>query len=180
MDKTDKETNEGEAQEETVLKVAPEPTPEERIAQLQDELEQSKKETLYLRAEFDNFRKNSIKERSNLIKYGPERFIVKLLEVIDNFDRALEIKPTTDNLKSFAEGFKMTSIQFDQLLEEFGVKKVNPLNEDFDPKIHEALSSEPSDTVSPGKILKVYKPAYTFHDKTIRTAQVVVSKESDS
>lgn len=170
------------ANENTEKQAEPQLTPlellEKKNSELITQLDDSKKETLYMRAEFDNFRKNTLKERSHLIKYGPEKFIVKLLEVIDTFDRALEMEPNAENIKSFKEGFELTSVQLYKLLDDFGVKKVNPQNETFDPKIHEALGSEPTSELDPGKILRVFKSAYQFYDKTVRPAQVIVSAEA--
>jgi len=187
MDENNKNTTDKAPQgtDDNVVKMADtkekgEPIADDKVQTLAKALDQSQKDNLYLRAEFDNFRKNSIKERSELIKYGPERFILKLVEVLDNFDRALETKPTTETLDSYVKGFELTSSQLYKLLEESGVKKVSPLNEDFDPKVHQALSSEVSDKVKPGKILRVFKPAYMFYEKVMRPAQVVVSAAGDT
>ncbi len=169
--------NASKAEEVTPKELSPLEQLQQENTELVAKLDESQKETLYLRAEFDNFRKNTLKERSDLIKYGPEKFIVKLLEVLDNFDRALEMEPNSDNIKSFKEGFELTSSQLYKLLDDFGVKKVNPQNEKFDPKVHEALGSEPTTELAPGNILRVFKSAYQFYDKTVRPAQVIVSAE---
>ncbi|MCB9027316.1 MAG: nucleotide exchange factor GrpE [Bdellovibrionaceae bacterium] len=146
-------------------------------SQLMEENEKLKSELLYLRAEFDNFRKNSIKERSETIKYGAERFIRQLLSVIDNFDRALSMEITPENYKDFIAGIELTSNEFKTQLANMGVTISNPLGQAFDPTVHEALSSEESDKVKPGYITRVFQMGYSLHDKIIRPAQVVVAKE---
>lgn len=136
-----------------------------------------KSELLYLRAEFDNFRKNSLKERSETIKYGAERFIRQLLSVIDNFDRAMSMEITSDNYKDFVAGIELTSNEFKSQLANMGVTVSDPINQAFDPIVHEALSSEESSKVKPGYITRVFQKGYSLHDKIIRPAQVVVAKE---
>ena len=141
------------------------------------ELEQAKNDYLYLKAEFDNFRKNAIKERSDLLKFGSERIIVELLEVIDNFDRALETEVTADNFKSFKEGVEMTAHELKAVLTNFGVTEIYPSGLPFDPMTHEALSSEATNDIEPGHVCRVFKKAYKLHDRVIRPAQVIVAKE---
>ncbi len=144
---------------------------------LQTELEKSKKDYLYLLAEFDNFRKNAIKERSEMSKYGSEKFIREFLNVFDNFERALE---ATDGGQpsAFRDGVQLIASDVRQLLHRFGVEEIQAEGEDFDPNKHEALSSEPRADVEPGKVVRVFKKAYRLHDKLLRPAQVVVSVAS--
>lgn len=146
-------------------------------AELQQELEQAKNDLLYLRAEFDNFRKNSIKERSDLLKFGPERMARELLDVIDTFELALSSEVNAENIDSFIKGMEMTSTNLKSTLSKFGIQEMNPLGENFDPSLHEALSSEPTDQYEPGKVCRVFKKAYKMHDRLLRPAQVVVATE---
>lgn len=145
---------------------------------LEQDFEKLKSEYLYLRAEFDNFRKNSIKERSEMVKYGAERFIRQILSVMDNFDRALEMKITAENYQDFIAGIEMTSNEFKSQLSSLGLTIENPLDQAFDPTQHEALGSEESSEVKPGFITKVFQKGYKLHDKIIRPAQVIVAKET--
>ncbi len=156
---------------------ANEASPESQNLSPEEELARMKNEYLYLRAEFDNFRKHSIKERSELLKYGAERFARDLLEVVDNFDRALEGELHSDNIESFKKGIDLTAQDLKKLLEKFGVKEVPTQGEVFDPSLHEALSSEETDSYPPGHICRTFKKAYKIHDKLLRPAQVVVAKE---
>ena len=152
----------------------------DEVAKLQAELEQAKKDNLYLRADFDNYKKGAIKERSELIRYGAERIVSDLLDLLDNFERALAMELTEDNIQSFKEGMSLTRNEFHKVLHKFGVQPVESEGVKFDPMVHEALSSEETDRVPPGHISQVFKKAYKLHDKLIRPAQVVVAKEISS
>lgn len=150
---------------------------EETIESVKAELEKAKKDYLYLFAEFDNYRKNAIKERSELLKFGAERFARDLLEVVDNFDRALAAPVSQETLDRFKNGVDMIAGELRALLEKHGVSEVPSEGQPFDPTKHEALSSEPSGEHAPGHITRVFKKAYTLHDKLLRPAQVVVATE---
>ena len=149
------------------------------IQKLQEQAEKFKNEYLYLRAEFENYKRNAIKERAELLKYGPERLVRDLLEVADNFERALSTQVTPENLATFKQGVEMTSNDLKNLLQRHNVVEVPTEGVPFDPAVHEALSSEPTDRVAPGHISKVFKKAYKLHDKVIRPAQVVVAKKPE-
>lgn len=149
----------------------------QKIAQLTAELEKAKNDYLYLRADFDNYRKSVIKERSDLIKYGSERLLLELLDLLDNFDRALSFEITAENLQSFKEGMDLTRKGFDKVLTKFGVTAIESEGKPFDPTIHEALSSEETDKVPAGHVFREFKKGYKLHDRLIRPAQVVVAKE---
>jgi molecular chaperone GrpE len=140
-----------------------------------DEAERWKKDYLYLRADFDNYRKTVVKERSDLIKYGTERFLVDLLDVIDNFERALALEIDSTNFTQFKEGIQMTSAEFHKILEKHGVKEVPAAGEPFNPNFHEALTSEETTAVPAGHVSRVFKKAFKLHDRVLRPAQVVVA-----
>lgn len=147
------------------------------LDELKAQVEKYKNDYLYLRAEFDNYRRNVVKERSDLIKYGNERLLVDVLGVLDNFERALEFKVTPENLANFVKGMEMTQSELKSVLQKFGVTEVASQGQPFDPSIHEALSSEETDAVPAGSISRVFKKPYKLHDKVIRPGQVVVAKE---
>ncbi|MBO9668000.1 MAG: nucleotide exchange factor GrpE [Bdellovibrio sp.] len=155
------------------------PTPATPENALQEQVEKYKNDFLYLRAEFENYKRNAIKERSDLIKYGGERFIRDLLEVVDNFDRALQVNVTPENLPTFKQGVEMTAQELKNLLTRHAVTEVPTEGVPFDPAVHEALSSEATDKVAPGHVARVFKKPYKLHDKVIRTGQVVVAKKPE-
>lgn len=149
-----------------------------RIAELERQVEKYKNDFLYLRAEFDNYKKHAIKERSDLLKYGAERLVVDLLEVVDNFERALETRAGADNFQTYAKGVEMTAQEFRQTLNKFGVSVIDSAGKAFDPMIHEALGSEASENIPAGHITRVLKKPYKMYDKVIRPGQVIVAKEN--
>ena len=151
----------------------------DEIKKLQEQAEKYKNDGLYLRAEFDNYRRNMIKERSDLLKFGSERLVKDLLSVLDNFERALEAKLTAENMAAFKQGVEMTAADLKNLLQKHGVTEMPTQGHNFDPNLHEALSSEATDKLESGKILRVFQKAYKLHDKLIRPAQVVVAKKID-
>lgn len=138
-------------------------------------LEKFKNDFLYLKAEFDNYKRRSIKERSDLIKYGSEPLVSEILNVLDVFDMALSQEVTPENIDGFKEGMDMTYKQFHQSLEKFNIVEIGKVGDEFDPNKHEALTQEPSADVGDGCVLRIFKKGYRFHDKIIRPAQVVVA-----
>lgn len=172
-DRNESEAQASEADEST--------SAEDQLSQLQNDLAKAQNDFLYLRAEFDNYKRQAIKERSDLIKYGGVNIIRDLLEVLDNFERALSAELTSDNVESFKKGMEMTASEMQNVLSRYGLKAVNAYGEAFDPSMHEALSSEETAEVPAGHVSREFKKAYKLHDKLIRPAQVVVAKEpSDS
>jgi molecular chaperone GrpE len=91
-----------------------------QIAELEKELQKAKNEYLYLRADFDNYRKSVIKERSELIKFGAERVFIEVLGVLDNFERALQLEVTTESYGKFKEGIELTAAELKKTLEILG------------------------------------------------------------
>lgn len=146
------------------------------VEEYKAQAEKFKNEYLYLRAEFENYKKNAIKERSELSKYGSERIVVEVLNVIDNFERAQEAQVTPENLNNYVQGVKMTGAELKSLVQKFGVSEVAAIGLPFDPMVHEALGAEETNTVQEGYVFKVFKKAYKLHDRMIRPAQVIVAK----
>jgi molecular chaperone GrpE len=112
-----------------------------------------------------------------LVKYGSERAAIEVLNVIDNFDRALSVKVTPESMNNFIKGIEMTANELKQALSRLGIQEVNCQGVPFDPFVHEALSSEETSDVPEGHVFRVFKKAYKLHDKVIRPAQVVVAKK---
>ncbi len=144
---------------------------------LRAEADKWKNEYLYMRAELENIRKQFIKERSELLKFGNERLVRDLLGVLDNVELALQTPPGSDQHQSFRQGVELTFQEFKNSLKKHGVQEIDSLGQNFDPTLHEALSSEPSNTAPAGSVLRVFKKAYKLHDKLVRPAQVVVASE---
>ncbi|MBC7465240.1 MAG: nucleotide exchange factor GrpE [Bdellovibrio sp.] len=130
---------------------------------------------LYLKAEFENYKRNAIKERSELLKFGIERIGRDILDVVDNFERALQVQLTPETIPTFKTGIEMTAKELKDLLGRHGIHEVPSEGLPFNPAHHEALSSEPTNAVPNGHISKVFKKPYKLHDKIIRTGQVIVA-----
>ncbi len=157
----------------------PEQTSESAVTlaeELKAQAEKYKNDYLYLKAEFDTFRRNNAKERQDMLKYGSERLVVELLGVLDNFERALETPVTVDNMGVYSKGVEMTARELKSVLTKFGVNEVEAKGQLFDPMLHEALSSEETKESSPGTVHRVLRKPYRLHEKLIRPAQVIVSK----
>lgn len=143
----------------------------------QEETLKWKNEFLYLKAEFENFKRHNIKERSDLLKFGAERVSRDILEVVDNFERALQTKLTAETLQTFKVGVEMTAKELKDVLTKHGVTEIPSEGQAFNPAHHEAISSEPTTTVPAGHVSRVFKKPYKLHDKIIRMGQVVVATE---
>lgn len=151
----------------------------EEAQKLQEEVTKFKNEYLYLRAEFDNYKRHAIKERADYLKYGSERLARDLLAVLDNFERALSIQINPETLPQFAKGIEMTAQELKSTLQKHGIQELPCEGTPFDPNFHEALTSEPSSAMPEGHVLRVFQKAYKYHEKVLRPAHVVVSKKPD-
>lgn len=132
-------------------------------------------EQKYLRAlaDFENFKKRSLKERSDLLKYQGEKVFIDLLGVVDNFDRALENAQAEP--AQLREGVELIHRMFDQVLAKWDVKSEAAVGTPFDPNKHEAISQMPSEEHPPGTVVNELEKAFYYKDKLIRPAKVVVS-----
>ena len=151
-------------------------TAEADSASLKADLEKVRKDFLYLYAEFENYKKNSIKERSDLRKYGAERLVVDILGVVDIFETALALENTPENAAAFRKGIELTAHELKQTLIRNGVEEQPALGTAFNPLIHEALSSEETGEFPEGHISRVFKKPYKLHDRLVRPGQVVVAR----
>lgn len=165
--KTDAENSESTQEEDTAdpLLVA-----EQQIADLKDK---------YLRqvAEFDNYRKRTLKERAELILNGGEKTIVALLPVIDDMERAIENGEKTEDTEVLREGMKLIYHKLMKTLENMGVKTIDTENADFNTDVHEAVAMVPGmgDDMK-GKVIDCMTTGYMLNDKVIRHAKVAVGQ----
>lgn len=148
-----------------------------KIESLEKELENSKKEYLFLMAEFDNFRKRTLKEKSEIIKNGAENAMRDLLPVIDDFERALKAIGENGELESLKQGVDLIYSKFMKYLERNGVKPIDSTGKEFDTELHEAVTTFPAaDESQKGKIVDTVQTGYTLNDKVLRHAKVVVGQ----
>ncbi len=127
-----------------------------------------------LKAEFDNYRKRTQKEKEEIAKYGSERIIVSLLPVLDNLERAIESSQKNKDFQSLSQGVEMIRRQFTKALEDEGLSPIETVGTEFNPNVHEALLREASDKEE-NIILAELQKGYYLKDKVIRPSQVKVS-----
>lgn len=140
-------------------------------------LEKEKKEYLFLLAEFDNFRKRTIKEKSELIKNAAEAVLKGLLPIVDDFERGLNATENVEDPAAVREGMELIYQKLVKYLEKNGVKAIDPEDREFDTNRHEAISAVPvQDEAQKGKILDTVEKGYMLNDKVLRHAKVVVGQ----
>ena len=147
------------------------------VKELEQQLKKAEEKSLYLSAEFQNFRKRMEKEKIDFLKYGHEEFIRDLLFVQDNFERALNHADKDTKDPKILEGLQMIMGQFSEVLEKQGVRPVKALGKSFDPNFHEAVAEEEVEEKEAGVIISEHLKGYTLHDRVLRAAKVVVAKD---
>ena len=141
-----------------------------------DELAQLKDAHLRLMAEYDNYRKRTIKEKAELIKNGGERVLVNLLPIIDDFERAMQNVTPEADCKSITDGINLIYNKFLSYLKQNGVQPIPASGEDFDDELFDAIATVPAqDEDSKGKVIDCVLTGYKLNDKVIRHAKVVVA-----
>ena len=150
---------------------------EKKIEELQQQVEKEKKEYLFLMAEFDNFRKRTLKEKSEIIKNAGENVLKGLLPIMDDFERGIKAAENSPEADSVKEGVKLIYNKLQKYLNQNGVKEMDPNDDTFDTEKHEAISVVPvPDESKKGKILDTVEKGYTINDKVLRHAKVVVGQ----
>ena len=168
---------EGQAQqtEEQEQPVQEEPTTEEQLEKAKEEIAELNDRLLRKIAEFDNYRKRTLKEKTELILNGGEKIITASLPVLDDMERALKNMQDAEDVKALAEGVELIFKKFLDILEKQGVKPIEATGADFDVDLHEAIAQLPAPEESlKGKVLDCTKTGYTLNEKVIRHSQVVV------
>ncbi|TFU94674.1 nucleotide exchange factor GrpE [Barnesiella sp. WM24] len=187
VDNNDIEINDVADEENIDAEAAKEMAQEEldEVGKLQKELEETKaqlekekKEYLFLMAEFDNFRKRTLKEKSELIKNGGESAMKGLLPIIDDFERSIQAINDSSDASSIKEGVELIYNKFLKYLEQNGVSVIeSDKGTDFDTELHEAVTTFPAgDDSLKGKVIDTVQKGYKLHDKVIRHAKVVVGQ----
>ncbi|MFW9597091.1 MAG: nucleotide exchange factor GrpE [Paludibacter sp.] len=161
------ETSEIEGTDETVAKIE---ELEQKCADLNDK-------NLRLMAEFDNYRKRTLKERSELIKTAGESILVNMLPLVDDFERGKKAMETSEDIQALKEGIDLIYNKFVAFLLQNGVKAIPTENENFDTDLHEAITTFPAPTEElKGKIIDCVSKGYTMNEKVIRFSKVVVGE----
>ena len=152
-------------------------TPEEKISELEKQIEELKNQQLYKMAEFDNFRKRVMQEKADLIKNGGAKFITTLLPIIDDMERAQQNIDKYDDVAAVKEGLSLIIDKFFKLMAQEGLKKMEVVGQPFDADLHEAIAMVPGQPDDQkGKVMNCMMNGYTLNDKVIRYAKVAVAE----
>ena len=174
VEETDKETEEAKAEEATSNEAVEEQDPLEKA---QKEIEELKTQLLYKAAEFDNYRKRTLKERAELILNGGEKTITAILPVLDDMERAIDNGAKTDDPQVLREGMELIYQKFVKALDSQGVTKIETKDADFDTDVHEAVAMVPGmGDDKKGKVIDCLQEGYKLNDKVIRHAKVAVGQ----
>jgi len=142
---------------------------------LSDELQDAKDKHLRLLAEFENFRRRTVKENFELISSANAKLLGKLTDVLDDFNLAFDPRHKSDKLEDVEKGMRLIYNKFKEILGEEGLTEVDPAGEEFDPNVHDALMQQPSDTVPENHIVQVLQKGYKAKNKILKHAKVIVS-----
>ena len=142
----------------------------EKVNELQDKY-------LRLSAEFDNYRKRTLKEKSEMIKTASEDLLKKIIPVVDDFERGLSVLNTAKDLDAVKEGMNLIYSRFSEFLLQNGIREIESLNHEFTTDLHEAVTKIPAPEENlKGKVVDVIEKGYYLHDKVIRYPKVVVGE----
>ena len=148
-----------------------------QLAEEKQKVEKEKKEYLFLMAEFDNFRKRTVKEKSDIIKNATESAMKGILPIVDDFERGIEANKSTDDPETLRQGMELIYNKFVKFLEQNGVKPIESTGAEFNPDLHEAIAMVPvEDKSMKGKVIDTPTKGYTINDKVLRHAKVAVGQ----
>ena len=151
------------------------PTTEELLAEAQARIAELEKDRLYKQAEFENYRKNVMKDKADLILNGGKKVLESMLPVVDDFELALQHMSGDGDVAALREGVELILKKLLQTLKSHGVEAIDTKDKDFDTDFHEAIAQFPAPTEElKGKVVDCTKKGYTMNGKVLRFAQVVV------
>lgn len=150
---------------------------DEKIQELGEQVDKLNDRYLRLQAEFDNYRKRTLKERADLLKAAGEDILLGLINVTDDMDRAMETVEKAEDLEAVKTGMKLIDAKFKDFIKQKGVTEIEAVHQDFDTDLHEAVTKIPApDEKLKGKIVDVIQKGYKLNDKVIRFAKVVIGE----
>ena len=165
------------AQEEAQAELSAEEQLANMLAEAQQMVEEQKDKYLRLSAEFDNYRKRTLKEKAELIKNGGEKTLTAILPVLDDFERALKNMEASEETQAMKEGVELIFSKFQKILGQEGLQKIDTDGKGFDVDFHEAIALIPAPSEDlKGKILDCVQTGYMLNDKVIRHAKVAVAQ----
>lgn len=153
---------------------------DDQISELQRELTSERDKHLRLAAEFDNFRRRNLKEKMEAEARGQAELARLILDPLDDIARFAHVDPAQTDSRTIVEGVEMVEKKLDKTLRGVGLEPVNPVDQKFDPALHEAVGTETADSPDlDGTVSRVYQPGYTFKGQLLRPARVVVRQHHD-
>lgn len=156
-------------------KAAMEPTPEELLEAARKEIEELKTQALYRQAEFENYRRRTIQEKTDLILNGSKSAVLAMLPIVDDLERALPSMKSAADVAAVAEGVELIYQKFLKALEGLGVKQIDTKDKDFNVDFHEAIAQVPGvPDEQKGRVIDCVEKGYTLNDHVIRHAKVAV------
>lgn len=166
-----------QAQEEPAEELSAEEKLAQELEKAQQQIEEQRDKYLRLSAEFDNYRKRTMKEKAELIKNGAEKTLTAILPVLDDLERAVKASDTSDETKAMREGVELIHSKFLKILNQEGLQQIETEGKDFDTDFHEAIALVPAPAdEQKGKILDCVQTGYMLNEKVIRHAKVVVAQ----
>jgi len=159
-----------EAKSEAVKETASENSFEVKLAEMQDRY-------IRLSAEFDNYRKRTLREKIELTKHAGENILISIVPVMDDFERALTLMESSTDCAAMKSGIDLIYNKFNEFLRQHGIKEIEALNTDFNVDLHEAISKTPvEDESMKGKVIDVVQKGYYLHEKVMRFSKVIVGE----
>ena len=165
----EKDSEEEALSEEELLK--------QELENLKNENSELKNQYLRKHADFENYRKRMAREKADSVKYGNQELLKDLIEIIDNFDRAIKSAADSQDFDAFRDGISMIEQQFTGMLQsKWGLEKMDCQGAEYDPNAHEALMMEESEDLEVPTVLEDFQAGYRLHDRVLRPAKVKVGK----
>ena len=152
---------------------------DKQIEKLENEVADLRDKLLRRAAEFENYKRRTENDQLNLLKYAAETFIIKLLPVVDDFERSLQHIDNSSDVESIKKGLMLIYDKLMKVLDEQGVKEIESVGQPFDVDFHEALMQRKAEDVAPHTVLDEIEKGYMYKDRVIRHAKVVVSEEQE-
>jgi molecular chaperone GrpE len=171
-DEQARSTDEEAAQETSAA--SPDGTDSARIEALENELQQQKDKYIRLMAEFDNFKRRTSREYERMVESANEKLMLEIIEVRENFDRALATGHDVDQA-AFYDGIKLIYARLDDILKRNGLRVFTEVGDEFDPELHDAMMKMPHEEIPEDHVVDIYEKGYRLKERVIKHAKVVVS-----
>ena len=174
VEETEEKTEETAGEENTENTENAENT-EQEADKLKQDFENLNSQYLRLAADFENYRKRQAQEREELLKYGAQECMKKVIEVVDNFDRASEMVNKIEDLDKMKESFFVLNKQLTESLAKLGLEQIKSVGEKFDPNLHEAIMQTQTEEYPEETVIQEFQKGYKLGDKVLRPARVAVA-----